>query len=112
MARFAKGDVIVVPFPFSIASGDKPRPALVLASWPCAGTTDYLVCMISSQNVNEPFIAPLNEDDFESGTLNRQSYIRPTYLWVVPEGRVIARVGTITMSKLVDIVATIKSALD
>ncbi|MEO6392195.1 MAG: type II toxin-antitoxin system PemK/MazF family toxin, partial [Pyrinomonadaceae bacterium] len=32
MGRFVKGDVVVTPFPFSDLSGDKRRPALVIAN--------------------------------------------------------------------------------
>ncbi|HME56160.1 MAG TPA: hypothetical protein VKM55_28415 [Candidatus Lokiarchaeia archaeon] len=32
MAKFVKGDVVVVPFPFSNLSENKRRPALVVAS--------------------------------------------------------------------------------
>ncbi len=32
MGKFVKGDVIVVPFPFSDLSASKKRPALVVAS--------------------------------------------------------------------------------
>jgi mRNA interferase MazF len=31
MAKFVKGDVVVIPFPFSDLSQSKRRPALVLA---------------------------------------------------------------------------------
>lgn len=31
MAKFVKGDVVVIPFPFSDLSGNKRRPALVIA---------------------------------------------------------------------------------
>jgi mRNA interferase MazF len=33
MARFIKGDVVVVPFPFSDLSSSKRRPAFVAASF-------------------------------------------------------------------------------
>jgi mRNA interferase MazF len=31
MGRFVKGDVVVIPFPYSALSGAKKRPALVIA---------------------------------------------------------------------------------
>lgn len=40
MARFVKGDVVVVPFPFSDLTQAKRRPALVVASLP--GNIDIL----------------------------------------------------------------------
>jgi mRNA interferase MazF len=40
MGRFIKGDVVVVPFPFSDLSASKRRPALVAAT---LGTGDDVV---------------------------------------------------------------------
>ena len=33
MGRFVKGDIVVLNFPFSDLSGNKRRPALVVATW-------------------------------------------------------------------------------
>ncbi len=45
MEKFIKGDVVVMPFPFSELSGSKKRPALVLADLP---GDDILLCQITS----------------------------------------------------------------
>jgi len=50
MAAFIKGDVVVIPFPFSDLSGSKKRPALVLADLP---GNDILLCQITSQQTND-----------------------------------------------------------
>ena len=42
-----KGDVVVIPFPFSDLSGSKRRPALVIADW---GGDDVMLCQIISPN--------------------------------------------------------------
>ena len=44
MARFVKGDVVVVPFPFSDLSQSKRRPALIIAS---LEGDDAILCQIT-----------------------------------------------------------------
>ena len=46
MERFVKGDVVVIPFPFSDLSASKKRPALVLAS---LEGDDLILCQITSE---------------------------------------------------------------
>ena len=48
MARFVRGDVVVVPFPFSDLTQTKRRPALVLKDLP---GEDLILCQITSQTV-------------------------------------------------------------
>jgi mRNA interferase MazF len=40
-----KGDIILIPFPFTDLSGNKLRPAVILT----ASKTDITVCFITSQ---------------------------------------------------------------
>jgi mRNA interferase MazF len=47
MGRFVKGDVVVIPFPYSDLSASKKRPALVLAD---LEGDDIILCQITSQN--------------------------------------------------------------
>jgi mRNA interferase MazF len=45
MGKFMKGDVVVIPFPFSDLSGSKCRPAFVLAD---LEGDDVVLCQITS----------------------------------------------------------------
>ncbi len=45
MEKFVKGDIVVVPFPFSNLTRAKRRPALVIT--PLAGD-DVILCQITS----------------------------------------------------------------
>lgn len=50
MAEFVRGDVVVVPFPFSDLSQAKRRPALVVAE---LTGDDLILCQITSQSVKD-----------------------------------------------------------
>ncbi len=90
MARFVKGDIVLLPFPFSGEQDYKHRPALVLASWAYAGGTDYVVCLITTQPANDPYLMELSQGDTLGGSLTQKCYLRPTYLFS-PDERVISR---------------------
>ncbi len=84
MARYVKGDIVVVNFPFSSQEGYKQRPVLIIASWPFRGRFDYLVALISTQFISDdPYLIDLETTDFNEGVLPRKSFIRPSYLWSV-----------------------------
>lgn len=111
MASFVKGDVVVVPFPFSEADGSKRRPALVLASWARGGKTDYLVCIVTSQSAADPFLIELDAADIVGGALAQKSYLRPTYLYATGESRILRRIGALRSEKLHAAVQAIVNAL-
>ena len=90
MARFMKGDIVVIPFPFSDLSQAKRRPALVLASLP---GNDLILCQITSKNTKDPFAVELNDTDFKSGTLKVQSNIRPNRIFTADNSIVLYRIG-------------------
>ena len=67
MAKFIKGDIIVLPFPFSDLTQSKKRPALVIAE---LEGDDLILCQITSQEVKDKYAVSIDEDDFEMGTLS------------------------------------------
>ena len=74
MAAFVKGDVVVIPFPFSDLSQAKRRPALVITN--LIGD-DIILCQITSQNISDKYSISLDNNDFQSGSLKRKNNIRP-----------------------------------
>ncbi len=66
MGISAKGEVVLVPFPFSDLSKSKMRPAVVLAF---AGYDDWVLCQITSNPYSDARAIELNADDFLSGAL-------------------------------------------
>ena len=78
MARFVKGDVVVVPFPFSDLTRAKRRPALVIAEME---GDDLILCQITSQRIRDRYAIPIDDKDFQTGSLKQRSNVRPNRLF-------------------------------
>ena len=74
MERPVKGDVVVVPFPFSDLSTVKRRPALVIAT---PGGDDAILCQITSRQVRDRYAVGITEMDFSEGAPQKPSQARP-----------------------------------
>jgi mRNA interferase MazF len=97
MGRFVKGDVVVVPFPFSDLSISKRRPALVLTD--LAGD-DLILCQITSQSVHDTYSIELLDSDFDTGSLNKPSNIRPNRLFTADRHIILYKTGSLKNEKL------------
>lgn len=104
MERFVRGEVVVVPFPFSDLTATKRRPALVLASLP---GHDVILCQITSQAFTDQSAIALTEQDFASGGLQRESYVRPTRLFTADSNLILHQVGTLHRSTLQTVIAAL-----
>ena len=96
MATFVKGDVVVVPFPFSDLSDSKRRPALVLAD---LSGDDIVLCQITSQFSKDSSAVFLTDSDFINGALKADSCIRPNRLFTADKRIIAYKAGTISAVK-------------
>jgi mRNA interferase MazF len=97
MARFVKGDVVVIPFPFSDLSQSKRRPALVVAT---IEGNDSILCQITSKSVKDFYGILIDKTDFKSGSLHQAGNIRPNRLFTADNSIILYKVGSITKEKL------------
>ena len=104
MARFIKGDVVVVPFPFSDLTQIKRRPALVVAN--LLGD-DLILCQITSQNIKDSYAIAISNNDFSSGGLNQNSNIRPNRIFTADSKIIIYKVGQLKIEKLTEVISKI-----
>ena len=104
MVGLVRGDVVVLPFPFSDLSAAKRRPALVVAT---LEGDDVILCQITSQSTHDSNAISLDTRDFSSGSLRVASNIRPNRLFTADSRLVLYRVGGVSLSKLDEVVTAI-----
>lgn len=97
MGRFVKGDVVVVPFPFSDLTEAKRRPALVVAD---LTGEDLILCQITSQATRDQYALPLEPQDFRMGGLRHSSAIRPNRLFTADQSLVLYKAGGLGQQKM------------
>lgn len=100
MGRFAKGEVVIIPFPFSDLSNNKIRPALVITD---LNGADIILCQITSRKKDNDAIL-LNNHDFSRGCLNKKSYVRPNRIFTADKSVIIKSVGQVSKTKVHEIV--------
>ncbi len=105
MGKFVKGDVVVLPFPFSDLSASKKRPALVIAS--VQPHDDLILCMITSRNTKDDSAVPLARGDFIRGSLPSDSNVRPNRLFTADPEIILRTAGRLSPSKVEASVAEI-----
>lgn len=108
MERFIRGDIVVLPFPFSDLSETKRRPALVLV--PLTGS-DLILCLITSQVKTDSYTIPLKSSNFESGSLKKDSYIRINRLFTADEQIILYKAGHLKAETLADVISRLITLL-
>jgi len=103
MGKFVKGDVVVLPFPFSDLTSSKRRPALVVA---IASADDVILAQITSSSFSDSYAVELADTDFSSGGISVASNIRPNKLFTADVNIIAYKAGNVKVEKLKD-VATI-----
>jgi mRNA interferase MazF len=104
VGEFVRGDVVIVPFPFTDLSGNKKRPAFVLADLP---GDDIIVCQITSKAKTDSLVIPLEVRDFISGGLPVDSFIRPNKIFTADKNIILSTAGHICENKIRDIINAI-----
>ena len=108
MATFVKGNVVIVPFPFSDLSRAKRRPALVVAK---LTGDDLILCQITSQAKSDNYAVAIINADFTSGSLNKNSNVRPNQLFTADKGIILYKAGQLKAEKLKEVVDKIINIL-
>jgi mRNA interferase MazF len=109
MERFVKGDVVVLPFPFSDLTQAKRRPALVIA---VLEGDDRILCQITSQHFHDKNAVTITDADFEVGSLKKESNVRPNRIFTADSNIILYRIGHLKADKVDHTIETIINILE
>jgi mRNA interferase MazF len=90
-----KGDIVLIPFPFTDLSGVKNRPALVLID----DTSDVTVCFLTTQIKYQSELDIKLEPSTING-LKRTSVIRLNKMATINKDLVLGRLGSMTNAEM------------
>ena len=99
MERFVKGDVVVVPFPFTDFTSSERRPALVL----CQDKDDIILCSITTKKREDTKDVFITHKDFSEGSLRVESFVRLTRLLTVSKSLILYKIGSLKQEKIEEI---------
>jgi len=108
MEKFVKGDIVVIPFPFSDLSGSKKRPALVLAN---LQGDDIILCQITSQQTKDKYAIAIESSDYKTSKLPVSSNIRPNRIFTADKGIIIKKAASLNEAVLNNVIQKIITIL-
>ena len=98
--RYRRGDIVLVPFPFTDLSSTRKRPALVVSPDRFnERAQDVVLVAVTSQPSNSHVVA-LDEHDYVDGRLPRTSFVKVTKLFTTHPTLVLKKVCAIRPGRL------------
>lgn len=101
----ARGDIVLVPFPYSDLRGMKRRPACVVSADPYQRGPDVIVAMVTSQSWRRqaPDFGDVVVTDWQAAGLRAPSAIRTGRLLVLERRLLAATLGQLSGSTLAEV---------
>jgi mRNA interferase MazF len=93
-----KGDIVLIPFPFTDLSGKKNRPALILVDGEADITVSFITTQLKWQEDSDVKIEPT-----QTNGLKRTSLIRLSKLATIDKDLVIGKLGNLSRDELTSV---------
>ncbi len=100
MGKFVKGDVVVIPFPYTDLSNVKRRPALVLKD---LDRGEVVLGQITSKKPDDEYNVFVNEKDFVDGALFQPSYVRFNHIFTLDDTMILYKIASLKPKKMTQI---------
>ena len=89
---YQRGDIVLVPFPFTDQSATNIRPALIISNSIVNDTSDVIIVMITSQNKNDFFQIELTDENV-APSLPRISFVRCHRVATIDSGLILLTIS-------------------
>jgi mRNA interferase MazF len=98
--RYKRGDIILVPFPFTDLSSSKRRPALVVSPDDFNGRLQDLVVIAITSQLTDDNAVTVEQDDCVDGMLPKTSVVKLAKLFTIHSTLVLKRICALRDEKL------------
>ncbi|MBT4192108.1 MAG: type II toxin-antitoxin system PemK/MazF family toxin [Candidatus Diapherotrites archaeon] len=100
MEGLVKGNIVVMPFPFTDLKATKKRPALVIAN--LLGD-DLIVCQITGQIKKDTYVVELKDSQINGGKLSWDSFIRTNKIFTADKSIILYKIGSLKKEKMYEV---------
>lgn len=112
MTAYKRGDVVLVPFPFSSQTIAKKRPAVVISSSTYNNiSSDIVIMAITSQIEKSVGVGECLIQNWQNAGLLKQSAIKPA-ISTIEQSLVLKKLGRFSSQDLASMNKTVKELLD
>jgi len=101
MGSFIKGDIVVIPFPYTDLSAVKRRPALVLKGF---DRGELVLAQITSKKPDDSFYVYVEGKDFVKGALFQASYVRYNHIFTFDDSMVLYKIASLKSKKMQQVI--------
>jgi len=108
--NFAKGDIVIIPVPFTDNKGYKLRPAVVISNEQVHQTGDIMIVQITSKLKQDKLGISISNDDVTE-SLPAKSYIRVHKIFVLEIRLIKGIVSRLKPSKYMELIKKINQII-
>lgn len=111
MSFYTRGDIVLIPFPFTDLTASKLRPAIVVSNSNVNKTTDLILAQITSEIKNDNFSFEIRDADV-TRPLNGYSEIRCHKIFTGSKYIIKRKISSLKGDKQIDLLNQIVTLLD
>ena len=108
---YQRGDIVLVPFPFTDLRTTKRRPALIISNEMVNATGDVIIVMITSQNKNDVFQIEIDITHV-SPSLPKTSFVRCHRVATIDVNLIMSLIGHANNTLLDSVIELVKHLLN